>query len=261
MKNYNKILEAVNRGIQLALDDFDDGHVQNIKSKQIQNRDYTKEYLDLMNEVVDLGLPSGTLWCKYNLDVNPNQLSNPEDWYGGYYAWGEIEQKPIYTWKNYIYHIKTRYKNLHNFNKYNYQDNLTQICPEDDAAKQNKKFQNFKFYIPTDELINELLKYTKQENAVNYQNIRGLNGKIFTSTINGNSLFIPYNGHYDGIHYDTEKYGESKEGCIWSANKEKSLRTGALDQYVHDLCIDNNSCSLYSIDRYNGLAIRPIINL
>ena len=34
MKNYNKILEAVNRGIQLALDDFDDKEtVQNIKSK------------------------------------------------------------------------------------------------------------------------------------------------------------------------------------------------------------------------------------
>ena len=49
MKNYNKILEAVNRGIQLALDDFDDeDQVQNIKSKQVQNRDYTKEYLDLM---------------------------------------------------------------------------------------------------------------------------------------------------------------------------------------------------------------------
>jgi len=25
-----------------------------------------------MKEVVDLGLPSGTLWCKYNLDVDPN---------------------------------------------------------------------------------------------------------------------------------------------------------------------------------------------
>ena len=47
MKNYNKILEAVNRGIQLALDDFDDEEqVQNVKSKQVQNRDYTKEYLD-----------------------------------------------------------------------------------------------------------------------------------------------------------------------------------------------------------------------
>ena len=86
MKNYNKILEAVNRGIQLALDDFNDEvQVQNVKSKQIQNRDYTKEYLDLLSDVVvDLGLPSGTLWCKYNLDVDPNQLSKAEDWCGNY---------------------------------------------------------------------------------------------------------------------------------------------------------------------------------
>ena len=93
MKNYNKILEAVNRGIQLALDDFDDEEqIQHVKSKQVQNRDYTKEYLDLLKyEVVDLSLPSRTLWCKYNLAVNPNQLSNSEDWYGGYYAWGEIK--------------------------------------------------------------------------------------------------------------------------------------------------------------------------
>ena len=37
MKTYNKILEAVNRGIQLALDDFDDIDIpiQNIKSKQV----------------------------------------------------------------------------------------------------------------------------------------------------------------------------------------------------------------------------------
>ena len=33
MKNYNKILEAVNRGIQLALDDFDDVEIQNVKPK------------------------------------------------------------------------------------------------------------------------------------------------------------------------------------------------------------------------------------
>ena len=50
MKNYNKILEAVNRGIQLALDDFDDEEqIQNVKSKQVQNRDYTKEYLDFQD--------------------------------------------------------------------------------------------------------------------------------------------------------------------------------------------------------------------
>ena len=87
MKNYNKILEAVNRGIQLALDDFDDEEqVQNIKSKQVQNRDYTKEYLDLMNDIVYLELHSKTLWCKYNLGVNQNHLIIPKDWYGDYYA-------------------------------------------------------------------------------------------------------------------------------------------------------------------------------
>ena len=97
MKNYNKILEAVNRGIQLALDDFDDeDQVQNIKSKQINHRDYTKEYLDLLKyEVIDLSLPSGTLWCKYNLDVNPNKLSKAKDWYGKYYAWGELKPNKI----------------------------------------------------------------------------------------------------------------------------------------------------------------------
>ena len=47
VKKYNKILEAVNRGIQLALDDFEDEEpIKNIKSKQVYNRDYTKEYLD-----------------------------------------------------------------------------------------------------------------------------------------------------------------------------------------------------------------------
>ena len=68
MKNYNKILEAVNRGIKFALDDFDvEDQVQNIKSKQIIHRDYTKTYLDLMKNAVDLCLPFKTGWCKYNI--------------------------------------------------------------------------------------------------------------------------------------------------------------------------------------------------
>ena len=56
MINYKQILEAVNRGIQLALDDFEDEEqVQNnIKSKQVQNRNYTKEYLDFQKLIVKL---------------------------------------------------------------------------------------------------------------------------------------------------------------------------------------------------------------
>ena len=60
MKNYNKILEAINRGIQLALDDFEDEEqVQHVKSKQVQDRDYTKEYLDWQKLIANL--ESGTL--------------------------------------------------------------------------------------------------------------------------------------------------------------------------------------------------------
>ena len=114
MNNYNKILEAVNRGINLALDDFDDEEqVQNVKSRQVQNRDYTKEYLDLMNDVVDLGLPSRTLWCKYNLGVVPNQLFKDRDWYGDYYAWGELvpnktneDGEICFDWDNYKFYNK-----------------------------------------------------------------------------------------------------------------------------------------------------------
>ena len=68
MKNYKQILEVINKDIQLALDDFDDeDQVQNIKSKQIIHRDYTKTYLDLMKDAVDLCLPFKTGWCKYNI--------------------------------------------------------------------------------------------------------------------------------------------------------------------------------------------------
>ena len=121
MKKYKQILEAINRGIQLALDDFDDEElVQNIKSKQVQNRDYTKEYLDLLrDEVVDLGLPSRTLWCKYNLGVDQNQLYKAVDWYGDYYAWGELEpNKAKPYWDNYKfgnYNKLTKYCNNSKF--------------------------------------------------------------------------------------------------------------------------------------------------
>jgi hypothetical protein len=39
---------------------------------------------------VDLGLPSGILWAKYNLGVDIESLECNEDWYGNYFAWGEI---------------------------------------------------------------------------------------------------------------------------------------------------------------------------
>ena len=269
MKNYNKILEAVNRGVQLALDDFDDEEtVQNIKSKQVNHSDYTKEYLDLMEEVVDLGLPSGTLWCKYNLGVDQNQLSKPDDWYGYYYAWGELEpNKSEPYWENYKfgkdYNKLTKYCNNFKYGLNGFTDNLSELLPEDDAAYQNKKLHNFKFHIPTKEQFKELIKYTDNFWVNNYNpnklkhtledgGIQGLNGMVFNGK-NGNQLFIPAAGYYNGFFI----YNEHDYGYLWSSSLYPDNPFQAYDLYV------GGSTSIYvnSSSRYAGYSIRPVINL
>ena len=273
MKNYNKILEAVNRGIQLALDDFDDEEqVQNIKSKQILNRDYTKEYLDLLKyEVVDLGLPSGTLWCKYNLGVDQDQLSKPEDWYGDYYSWGELESnKSEPYWDNYKfgnYNKLTKYCTKSDFGLLNgvntFVDNLTELLPEDDAAYQNKKFYNFKFHIPTKDQYEELLKYTNNYNVNNYNpnktihnheddgGILGLNGRIFEGK-NRNQMFIPISGYHS-----TFKISNGSEYCyLWASSLRLDFTYNAYSLYIGSTGIEVNSSA-----RYIGYSIRPVINL
>ena len=269
MKNYKQILEAVNRGIQLALDDFDDeDQVQNIKSKLNNHRDYTNEYLDLVkDEAVDLGLPSGTLWCKYNLGVNPNQLTNPKDWYGDYYAWGELKgNKPEFRWKNYKfgdYSKLTKYCNNSKFGLNGFTDNLTQLLPEDDAAYQNKKFLNFKFHIPTKEQCEELLKYTNNYQVNNYDpnklvhnpeddsGIFDLNGRIFEGK-NGNQLFIPAAG-YSNVN-NTNYVGT--DGFLWSSSLCLDNPTK-----VYNLVFFLNTINIVKNGRCCGFSIRPVINL
>ena len=276
MKNYNKILEAINRGIQLALDDFDDEEpIKNIKSKQVQNREYTKEYLDLLrDEVVDLGLPTGTLWSKYNLGVNPNQLSKAEDWYGDYYAWGELEGNKTnkkgeiyFEYDNYKfgndYDKLTKYCNDPEFGLNGFTDNLTQLLPEDDAAYQNKKLHNFKFHIPTKDQCEELINYTKNYWVNNYEQnkiihnpeddggIKGLNGRVFEGK-NGNQMFIPAAGYHSGS--DTNSVGTF---CfLWSSSLHLANSSNAYNIYFYLKTVAMaNNC------RYCGFSIRPVINL
>ena len=274
MKNYKQILEAVNRGIQLALDDFDDDEVQNIKSKQINHMDYTKQYLDLLKyEVVDLGLPSGTLWCRYNLGVDQNQLSKAKDWYGSYYAWGELKGnktnkngKIYFGWVNYEFGNKynrlTKYCNNPEYGLNSFTDNLTQLLPEDDAAYQNKKFYNYKFHIPSIEQFEELIKYTNNYWVNNYDpnksihnrvdfGIKGLNGYVFEGK-NRNQLFIPASGRRSGFIIDN-----AGSCCrLWSSSL-------CLDNpsYVYYLYFNSYSINMSSFLRYQGYCVRPVINL
>ena len=61
MKNYKQILEAVNRGIRFALDDFeDDEEIRGQINSKVSHKYGMREYLDFMKDVIDLGLPSRT---------------------------------------------------------------------------------------------------------------------------------------------------------------------------------------------------------
>ena len=266
MVNYKQILEAINRGIQLALDDFDDEEtpIQNIKSKQVQNRDYTKEYLDLMKEVVDLGLPSGTLWCKYNLGATCE--NTPESWYGGYYAFGEIEPKPKNirktNWKKYKFFKKFDYRNRPIFTKYvttckdahgydiTYADDLTQLLPEDDAAYQ---FDN-RFQTPSLKQLEEITDNLESEWVNNYNNIKGLNGTIFKSE-NGNEIFFPYAGLI------------TETGKELVGNTAYMLTNEIARLNLNPICIGmagneygtNEGIANNSLHRYEAFSIRPVL--
>ena len=53
MKRYNKILEAINRGIRFALDDFEDDNIQGQINSKVNNKSNLKEYFewqDLINK-------------------------------------------------------------------------------------------------------------------------------------------------------------------------------------------------------------------
>ena len=272
MKNYNKILEAVNRGIKFALDDYEDNEqVHGQTNSKINHQHGTKEWLDLINDVVDLELPSGTLWCKYNLGVNPNQLSKPENWYGDYYAWGEIKTK----WSTYKYaehyidlsekESLTKYCNDPKYGLHGFTDNLTQLLSEDDAAYQNKKLYNYKFHIPTKEQCEELLKYTNKFWVNNYdpnktvhnpkddEGIQGLYGRIFEGR-NGNQLFIPAAGY--GNQYSSDIVCIGSNCNIWSSSFNLD---GAINAYY--LYFDQANIKLFDDERCYGFTVHPVIKL
>ena len=275
MKNYKQILEAINRGIQLALDDFDDEvQVQNnIKSKQVQNRDYTKEYLDNIKELVDLGIPSGTLWFNYNYGVNHEKIyeyTKPEDFYGLYLSWGEKNIKRYYDWDTYVYckypqrgkRKLTKYCNLEEYWDLKSDiDNLTVLEPQDDIITH---VYGPGYHIPTIEQYNELLQYTESFPVEDYLRIHGLDGRIFKSKINQNQIFFPYNGIKSGSTFLGPNAGWDE--CILQTSNislKNSLYCKVFHFYESNDSNEMNGC-LNKIDfgqqRCLGLGIRGVYN-
>ncbi len=189
--------------------------------------------------VVDLGLPSGTLWADRNIGA-----SSPED-YGDYFAWGETTTKSNYEWSTLKYcedNTGDRFSKYNTQSKYGNVDNKTTLEKSDDAATAN---WGRDWCMPTQQQLQEL----KDNCTWIWTTRNGKNGYEVKGK-NGNSLFFPAAGYRDGTDLDDA----GSNGRYWSS----SLDT----DYPYDGCrLYFDSGRVYP-DGWNtrryGQSVRPV---
>jgi len=173
------------------------------------------------HEYVDLGLPSGTLWATCNIGA-----TKPEE-YGDYFAWGETSTKNTYNWTTYKYSKGdedelTKYCNNSDFGNNGFTDNLTELQRGDDPATAN---WGSGWQTPSDEQWEELLANTTSE--LTTQN--GVEGRLFTSKKNGQSLFLPAAGD----RWDDELSDVGSRGLYWSSSLDTGYPGNAWDFFFN----------------------------
>ena len=258
MKLNKQILEAINRGIQLALDDYQDMEDNNSISQSndvIDTKDVIKDQIDFNKFFVDLGLSSGTIWAKYNLGVNPDKLETFKDWLGRYYAWGELEEKDDYVLETYKF-TNVDENNTRSITKYNDADGKEELELEDDVAYQNPIIYKDKKYIqciPTAIQFQELIIGTTHKYIRNYNNINGMHVIEYTSKTNGKQIIFPLCG------YKTEEAALDAlaiEGCYWTNCIDISNDFRA---WQFAIAANYNVVSNHHSFRAYGLNIRPVL--
>lgn len=176
-------------------------------------------------ESVDLGLPSGTLWAKYNIGATS------ESDYGDLFAWGATEP--------YRLNGTTPIDNTDNYGK-SYANTIQHdLYPNEDVAtvKWGKGW-----IMPTKAQFEELLANTT--NAWTTQN--GINGRKFTAS-NGNSIFFPAAGYVDGGSLGSR----GSYGHFWSRTRNSAASAWRLSVYSGGAGV-NGSNRLY------GFSVRPV---
>lgn len=176
-------------------------------------------------ESVDLGLPSGTLWAKYNVGATK------EEEYGDLFAWGATEPyrlngtTPIDNTDNYA----SSYANKIQHDLY----------PNEDAATVQ---WGKGWCMPSRVQFEELLANTTDE----WTAINGINGRKFTAS-NGKYIFFPAAGY---VNRGSLVNRGSNGGC-WCRSFNSS--TYAWRMYFH-----SSARSVSADYRCYGFSVRPV---
>lgn len=176
-------------------------------------------------ESVDLGLPSGTLWAKYNIGATK------ESDYGDLFAWGATNP--------YRMNGTTPIDNTDNYSK-SYANTIQHdLYPNEDAAtvQWGKGWR-----MPTKAQLDELYNNTTYE----WTTISGVNGGKFTAS-NGNYIFFPAAGYVGGGLL----IGRGDYGYYWSRSRNSSTGAWRLD-------VSSSGRGVGTDGRRLGFAVRPV---
>ena len=184
------------------------------------------------HEYVDLGLPSGTKWATCNVGATAPE----ED--GNYYAWGEITTKNEYIREN----SRTYGKNI---------DDISGNSSYDAACAN----WGSPWRMPTKQEIEELLY-----DCAWFLSIGGM--KVVGP--NGDSIFLPTAGYYDGASYYPSPYSDwvnsqTFGGYYWSS--QPCGTSGAYCLSINQDRFDDYDYEYTSDYRYYGFTIRPVANI
>ena len=204
-----------------------------LRTKRIEQVAYSPKNQINGHEYVDLGLPSRLKWATCNIGA-----TKPEE-YGDFFAWGENYSKNEYTINN----CKTIQKKL-----------LGAIIERNGVFIDTpNSIWGSPWRMPTQKDIRELIIYCNWSWTIK----DGIKGMNITGT-NGNSIFLPAAGNFDGnLHKNLDVNGEFK-GCYWSSTASDFGRAVVLGFGIDFDIKSKIRHDTYNSKCFHGCTIRPV---
>ncbi len=218
-------------------------------------------------KVVDLGLPSGTLWADRNIG------SEYAGDFGWYFAWGEVKPKAVYNLATYRYAEVDSVKTM---SKYQVPDGLVKntwyestgerdiygseiLCFTGDGKDHLELLDDAAYVnwggnwrMPTQKQINELCSKCKWTWGRSHGAKR--NYGFYVEGPNGNEIFLPVAGRRSGHRYVSVE----NIGYYWSSDIYSDNSFYASGLYLIHESTSSGAHLPYPFYRTYGFPVRPV---
>lgn len=178
---------------------------------------------------IDMGLPSGVQWA--NCNVGAESLTDE----GLFFSWGNVEGHAIGE-------------------GYDFSQSVYETTPgaavgadlslDQDAARV---YLGDPWRMPTSNEFQELCDNC----TIEWTTVNGVNGRLFTSNVNGNKIFFPAAGRYVGMSLENSgSWGYFWQSAYYTQNSVRALTFSRTQINPQN-----------SVARYYGFSVRAVIQL